>query len=64
MPSEPINPNAISGPHKAAIFLLAMGKEITQRFFKKADPGTIKKIGESSFKHNFSQMSFKRRDIV
>jgi hypothetical protein len=26
--------------------------------------GTVSKIGESPFKHSFSQMSLKRRDIV
>lgn len=37
---------------------------ITQNYRFKIASGKVRKIGESKYKHSFSQMSFKRRDIV
>ena len=37
---------------------------ITQNYRFKVASGKVKKIGESPYKHKFSQMTFKRRDIV
>ncbi len=37
---------------------------ITQNYRFKIATGTVRKIGESHFKHTFAQMTFKRRDIV
>ena len=36
----------LTGPQKAAIFLLTMGEEFTTSFFKKLDEKNIKKIGQ------------------
>lgn len=36
----------LTGPQKAAIFLLTMGEEFATRFFKKLDEKNIKKIGQ------------------
>ena len=36
----------LTGPQKAAIFLLTMGEEFTTTFFKKLDEKAIKKIGQ------------------
>jgi flagellar motor switch protein FliG len=36
----------LTGPQKAAIFLLTMGEEFTTAFFKKLDEKNIKKIGQ------------------
>lgn len=38
-------PVKLKGPHKAAIFLLAMGEEFASSFFKKLDEPSIKEIG-------------------
>jgi len=37
---------------------------ITQNYRFKVASGKVKRIGESPYKHKFSQMTFKRRDIV
>ncbi|MDP6589076.1 MAG: arsenate reductase (azurin) large subunit [Alphaproteobacteria bacterium] len=37
---------------------------ITMNYRFKIASGTVKKVGESPFKHKFDQMTFKRRDIV
>ncbi len=37
---------------------------ITQNYRFKLATGKVKRIGESPYKHSFSQMSFKRRDIM
>ena len=37
---------------------------ITQNYRFKIASGTVKKFGESPYKHKFDQMTFKRRDIV
>jgi len=39
------DPESLTGPQKAAIFLLAMGEEFSKSFFKGSDEGTIQKIG-------------------
>ncbi len=42
----------LTGPQKAAIFLLTMGEEFTTSFFKKLDEKNIKKIGQYLFEIN------------
>jgi len=39
------DPESLTGPQKAAIFLLAMGEEFTKSFLKRLDEGSIQKIG-------------------
>jgi flagellar motor switch protein FliG len=39
------DPESLTGPQKAAIFLLAMGEEFTQSFLKRLDEESIQKIG-------------------
>lgn len=41
-----LNPDNLTGPQKAAIFLLALGEKFTGSFFKKLDEGSITKIGK------------------
>jgi len=41
-----INPEKLTGPQKAAIFLLAMGEEFTTSFFQNLDEKSIKEIGK------------------
>ena len=45
MAIEKLNPDNLTGPQKAAIFLLAMGEEFVASFFKELDEKSIKKIG-------------------
>ena len=45
MAEATLNPNNLTGPQKAAVFLLAMGEEFSASFFKKLDEDTITKIG-------------------
>jgi flagellar motor switch protein FliG len=40
-----INPSKLTGPQKAAIFLLSMGEEFTTSLFKSLDEESIKKVG-------------------
>ena len=46
MSDDQLSPGQLSGPQKAAIFLLAMGEEFTMSFFKDLDQNSIKKIGK------------------
>jgi len=46
MATDRTDPQILTGPQKAAIFLLAMGEEFTTSFFKGLDEGSIKKIGK------------------
>ncbi|MBW1715338.1 MAG: flagellar motor switch protein FliG [Deltaproteobacteria bacterium] len=39
------DPKSLTGPQKAAIFLLAMGEEFSKSFFKRLDEESIQKIG-------------------
>ena len=39
------DPESLTGPQKAAIFLLSMGEEFSKSFFKKLNEETIQKIG-------------------
>ncbi len=41
-----LNTDKLTGPQKAAIFLMTMGEEFTTSFFKKLDEKNIKKIGQ------------------
>ena len=41
-----LSTDKLTGPQKAAIFLLTMGEEFTTSFFKKLDEKNIKKIGQ------------------
>lgn len=53
MADEQTGPEQLSGPQKAAIFLLAMGEEFTTSFFKGLDPNGIKKIGKHMSEINY-----------
>ena len=44
--SKEIDPNNLTGPQKAAIFLLVMGEDFTKSVFKKLDEESIQKIGK------------------
>jgi len=46
MATDRTDPQVLTGPQKAAIFLLAMGEEFTSSFFKGLDEDSIKKIGK------------------
>jgi len=47
-----LNADKLTGPQKAAIFLLTMGEEFTTTFFKKLDEKNIKKIGQYMYEIN------------
>lgn len=46
MAAEKLDLNNLSGPQKAAIFLLTMGEAFTESFFKALDKKSINKIGK------------------
>ena len=46
MAAEKLDLNNLSGPQKAAVFLLTMGEEFTESFFKTLDQKSINKIGK------------------
>jgi len=48
-----INPEKLTGPQKAAIFLLAMGEEFTTSFFQNLDEKSIKEIGRYMSEINY-----------
>lgn len=41
-----LNPENLTGPHKAAVFLLSMGEEFTTSFFKQLDERSMKMLGK------------------
>jgi len=45
MASNNLDPEKLTGPQKAAIFLLAMGEEFATSFFKELDEKSIQKVG-------------------
>lgn len=45
MASNNLDPEKLTGPQKAAIFLLAMGEDFTTSFFKELDEKSIQKVG-------------------
>lgn len=45
MATSEINPSKLTGPQKAAIFLLSMGEEFTTSLFKSLDEESIKTVG-------------------
>ncbi len=53
MASGNLNPEKLSGPQKAAIFLLTMGEEYTMKFFKRLDEDSIKKLGKYMSEINY-----------
>ncbi len=53
MASENLSPDSLSGPQKAAIFLLSMGEEYTMKFFKGLDEASIKKLGKYMSEINY-----------
>ena len=59
MTSNRLDPNKLTGPQKAAIFLLAMGEEFTTSFFKELDEKSIQKIGKY-----MSDITYLSSDIV
>ena len=46
MAGDNLNPEKLTGPQKAAIFLLAMGEEFTTSFFKELDEKSIQRVGK------------------
>jgi len=48
-----LNPDKLSGPQKAAIFLLSMGEEYTMNFFKGLDEASMKKLGKYMAQINY-----------
>jgi flagellar motor switch protein FliG len=44
--SRKLDPDSLTGPQKAAIFLLVMGEEFTKSVFKRLDEESIQKIGK------------------
>jgi flagellar motor switch protein FliG len=59
MAIDRIHPENLTGPQKAAIFLLAMGEEFTSIFFKELDEKSIKRIGMY-----MSQITFLPSDVL
>jgi flagellar motor switch protein FliG len=53
MAIEKLDSENLTGPQKAAIFLLAMGEEFAESFFKELDERSIKKIGRYMSDINF-----------
>jgi len=53
MAVEKLNPDRLTGPQKAAIFLLTMGEEFSSSFFSKLDEQSIKKIGKYMSEINY-----------
>ncbi len=53
MTTKKLNSEKLTGPQKAAIFLLTMGEEFSTGFFKELDEKSIKRIGQhmSEIKH-------------
>ncbi len=45
MATDEITPEKLTGPQKAAIFLMAMGEEFTSSLFQRLDEESIKKVG-------------------
>lgn len=59
MASNNLDPEKLTGPQKAAIFLLAMGEEFTTSFFKELDEKSIQKVGRY-----MSDITYVSSDIV
>jgi flagellar motor switch protein FliG len=59
MVSNKLDPKKLTGPQKAAIFLLAMGEEYTTSFFKELDEKSIQKVGKY-----MSDITYVSSDIV
>jgi len=53
MAESTLNPDKLSGPQKAAIFLLSMGEEYTMNFFKGLDEASMKKLGKYMAQINY-----------
>lgn len=59
MTSTNLAPKNLSGPQKAAIFLLIMGEEFTISFFKKLDQRSIKQLGK-----HMSEISYISAEVL
>ena len=59
MAIDGIHPENLTGPQKAAVFLLAMGEEFTSVFFKELDDKSIKRIGR-----HMSEITFIPSDVL
>ena len=59
MASNNLDSEKLTGPQKAAIFLLAMGEEFTTSFFKELDEKSIQKVGKY-----MSDITYVSSDIV
>lgn len=51
--SKELDPDSLTGPQKAAIFLLVMGEEFTKSVFKRLDEESIQKIGKCMANINY-----------
>ena len=51
--SKELAPDSLTGPQKAAIFLLVMGEEFTKSVFKRLDEESIQKIGKCMANINY-----------
>ncbi len=59
MAAEQLDLNNLSGPQKAAIFLLTMGEKFTESFFKTLDQKSINKIGQ-----HISEISYIPSEVI
>jgi flagellar motor switch protein FliG len=59
MPIDGIHPDNLTGPQKAAVFLLAMGEEFASGFFKNLDEKSIMRIGRY-----MSEITFIPSDVL
>jgi len=64
MASDNLNPENLSGPQKAAIFLLTMGEEYTMKFFKGLDEASIKKLGKYMSEINYISADVSKKVIA
>ena len=59
MSTKEINTESLTGPQKAAVFLLAMGEDITTSILKELDEKSIKKLGR-----HMSEITYISSDIL
>ena len=59
MAGNRLDPDNLTGPQKAAIFLMAMGEEFTTSFFKKLDEKSIREIGR-----HMSEITYISYDVL
>ncbi|MBW2108436.1 MAG: flagellar motor switch protein FliG [Deltaproteobacteria bacterium] len=59
MPGETLDPNNLSGPQKAAVFLLMMGEQFTAEMFKKMNEEEVSKLAS-----NMSEIQYVAPDVM